>query len=1196
MLKINEELSKVFNQSDIKEHAKKKSMWGGSFDPSNHEDYVLKNPDSARFTLQTVRYADSLYKNFDEVLVNVVDIWVKSKDMAKKCRVSQCIIDFKRDGYISIFNNGQGIPIDVVKDLKGKPVYIPQLISTEFLAGSNNNDDEERITGGVNGIGLSMVNNNSEHFVLETVDLDRKKHYIQECHDRLKIINTPKVTKLESLDSLNNHKKGGTTVKFLPAYKSYKFDIDNDKDYDDLNRIFKARAIQIAAHTGLTVTYNGETLLKTVGRISPMETFAKMFMPSDQFVYAKVKHPRYDWDVVVGLTEGGGFESLSVINGVYVKTGNHINYIRDLVINSVKPCVEKLLKKYREYKRSMVQNNLFVIISGNIPNPSFDSQTKTNISGSAIKYKEYDLGKSMMSKIWKILEPRLVEQYLTDPFKKKDTRKTSTNGIKKYKKAKYAGTNKSDNCILLICEGDSAESMTRTALTSKQVTMDYNYYGTFNIGGVPMNSRTKSIEYESKDGKTAIRRQKQLVDNERLSSLEKVLNLNHSFSYETKEERNTLSYGQVVATVDQDLDGVGQIFGLLLSHFERFWPALIKNEFIKQLATPIIRAFPKSGKAIVESFYTDEEYRQWAEKHNTDNWEIKYYKGLATHNDQEAIHMFQKYEKSVYTITYDQFAAKTFDIYYGKDPDLRKLELVVKRPLPIIQDMKISCTEHLQTHTKEFQLDNIMRKLPHMYDGLNPARRKILCGSRNRFLNNNSEVKVFQLAGYVAEKMNYHHGSASLEKTIINMAQDFVGANNLPLLLPLSQFGSRFNGGRDYGAPRYIKTKLNKDLVSAMFRTEDDYVLEYTYDEGVCNEPVCYVPVAPLVILESLEIPATGWKYTGYARDWKSVYNNILTLIKNYDPSQTDSISRINIATMPFWTNRWKGTVRSVSKQKWFTGPYVYDDEKGVIEISELPFQEWNESYMERMEEKSAVASVEDNSSKNQIDIVIKLKPNGFNDIVKICGSKGNPEFDILEDYCLLKKRMNKHLNVIKDGIVVECKTYKEILLMWFTKRYETYIRRFERLRIIVKLRIMYLKQVTKFVENHKKYNFSVLDEDTANKLLSRDKYLQFNKSLLDNPAFTPLDEMEYKICHSKAPGTSYNYLFAVGPRQRMEMARTARAKKLKETEEYYDHIMSNDIVKTTWLNELKELDIVITKGITSDKGWLYNERKVKFK
>lgn len=1563
---VNDELAKTYFQVSIKDHAKKKGMWSGSFSNSINEEFILEN---GKFSKRNITYPQALYKGVDEILVNSIDQWIKSSDQ-KKYRVTKIVIEFSPDGYISIFNNGNGIPVDLVNNINGDAIYVPQLISTEFLAGSNNTDDENRISGGTNGLGIKLTSNNSRHFVLETVDLERKKHYIQESHNRLERTDPPRIQSLSKLNALNIHKKGGTTFRFLPEYDIYKINIA--KDYNELNLLFKTRAIHTAAHTGLNVVYNGEDV-----KINNMETFAGLFLPQDQFIYTKLKN-KYDWDVIIGISNTGSYETLSIINGICVKTGTHLNYVRDLVIDGIRGRVEKLLEKYIPYKKSILQNNLFIMISGNIPNPAFDSQSKTNIAGSISSYKDYTISPSVLTKFWKLIEPRLVEQYLTDPLKKNNVKKANTNGIKKYKKAKYAATNKSLLCTLLICEGDSAESMTRTSLTSSKVPMDYDYYGTFNIGGVPMNSRTKSTPYESKDGTVQVRRQKQLTDNERLTSLEKVCNLNHGLKYDSKEERDTLSYGCVVACVDQDLDGVGQIFGLLLSHFERFWPCLIHYGYVKQLATPIIRAFPKSGKSKVESFYTDEEYRKWVQrtfsKGEPLGWEIKYYKGLATHNDDEAIHMFQKYNESLYTITHDKLAAETFNIYYGGDPDLRKVELVIKRPPVVVQDMHLSCTDHLQSHTKEFQLDNIMRKLPHMYDGLNPARRKILCASRKRFLANNAEVKVFQLAGYVAEHMNYHHGSASLEKTIINMAQDYVGANNLPLLLPLSQFGcldpntavilwngtiklakdvivgdklmgddgtdrtvlktlsgedtmfriingdmteysvnsshiltlyfsdhklirwyentktwviryvedntikgkvvftticcyrmktkdeaheeikqfaasipdnniididirsyinmspklkaslkgvinsmitdweyqhididpyilgswicgvsnnqmvsmnlntlkrwtslidmigcnvdhysgneyhvskkdirrtfddiekirsfkrdssnkyipseyifnsssvrlqllagiidscgiietkdgiprfkiyknldnvqflescriiagslgykatvesnsfmlvmtiaghglnniptrimskqiklqtpppcdimthdiqvrelgvgkfcgwsvdknerfllgdftithnSRFQGGKDYGAPRYIKTKLNRDLVSALFRTEDDYVLDYTYDEGVCNEPVCYIPVAPLLLLESLEIPATGWKYTGYARDWKSLYSNILALIKAYDPDKPAAIKNTRLATMPFWKNKWRGESRIIDKQTFAVGSYTYDDDENVIEISELPFQEWNESYVEKISAKTYVASVDDNSSKLQVNIRIKLKPDGFDGITSACNGKGSSGFDIIEDYCLLKSRMGKHLNVIQDGIVRECSTYKEILLYWFNKRYDTYIKRFDRMRVIIRLRIIYVKQVIKFVEDHSKYNFSILDEDTAIGLLRADKFIMFNKSLLDNPEFTPIDEMESRICNSA--GTSYNYLFAVGPKQRMEEARIARAKKLKELEDLYNHIISDNIIKQTWLEELKELDIIITKGTTDDRGWLHSERKVKF-
>ena len=66
------------------------------------------------------------------------------------------------------------------------------------------------------------------------------------------------------------------------------------------------------------------------------------------------------------------------------------------------------------------------------------------------------------------------------------------------------------------------------------------------------------------------------------------------------------------------------------------------------------------------------------------------------------------------------------------------------------------------------------------------------------------EIRVAQLAGYVSEHAAYHHGEASLHGTIIGLAQDFVGSNNVNVLEPVGQFGSRLAGGKDSASPRYV--------------------------------------------------------------------------------------------------------------------------------------------------------------------------------------------------------------------------------------------------------------------------------------------------------------------------------------------------------------------------------------------------------
>eukprot|EP00439_Symbiodinium_sp_Y106_P001744 s5898_g1.t1 len=103
---------------------------------------------------------------------------------------------------------------------------------------------------------------------------------------------------------------------------------------------------------------------------------------------------------------------------------------------------------------------------------------------------------------------------------------------------------------------------------------------------------------------------------------------------------------------------------------------------------------------------------------------------------------------------------------------------------------------------------DVERAVPSLVDGLKPGQRKVLYGSFKKKLTN--EIKVAQLSGYVAETSAYHHGEASLQGTIIAMAQTFVGSNNINLFEPRGQFGSRLQGGKDHAAARYIFTCLCK--------------------------------------------------------------------------------------------------------------------------------------------------------------------------------------------------------------------------------------------------------------------------------------------------------------------------------------------------------------------------------------------------
>ena len=87
-------------------------------------------------------------------------------------------------------------------------------------------------------------------------------------------------------------------------------------------------------------------------------------------------------------------------------------------------------------------------------------------------------------------------------------------------------------------------------------------------------------------------------------------------------------------------------------------------------------------------------------------------------------------------------------------------------------------------------------------------------------------MKVAQFSGYVSEHSAYHHGEKSLVEAIVNMAQEYVGSNNINELLPLGQFGTRLQGGKDHASERYIFTMLNP-ITKYIYKEADLPVLNY---------------------------------------------------------------------------------------------------------------------------------------------------------------------------------------------------------------------------------------------------------------------------------------------------------------------------------------------------------------------------------
>lgn len=1206
------------------EHAKRKSMWVGSKKVQTNEMYCL---DGDIMVLTKLKFAPAWYKILDEIFVNAIDQWVTYPK-----KVTRLSVLFDREtGVITIGNNGPSIGIYKTENLNGKEMYAVQLIASEFLSGDNLDDDDSRVTGGTNGAGLKLTNAFSDYLTITTVDIKRKKHYTQTFRDRLLVIEEPIIRKTDPA----TEKEGFTQVEFLPSYKVFGYTNGYMPDLaDDLEKLIISRAYQAAAFTTADVYYNNEKveiptndiMEKCVrkSKTNIFSNFAYMFLPtpedglfSTKIISTDAKLKKHPWEICIGVSDGK-FRQISLINGIYVYNGgSHIKHVQNQILENLRGKVETLIKKSKtKFNANYILNNLFVFFKASIVTPEFTSQIKDANNDPIEKYESYKFKPSDFTALWKLLEPHIMSMFLgnVEDNEKKQVVRGAVN-VPKCTDARFAGhKTKSKKCTLVICEGDSAMGTVHTGITHKSTDLDYDYYGTFSIQGVPMNARKNVNEFKDKKTKKIILiRNSQLQKNERLASLVKVLGLDFKKDYSENAagdiEFNSLRYKKVTAAVDQDDDGKGNIFGLLLNFFALFWPDLVKRKYITRFNTPIVRLYPKNKKKYVEEFESLKVYDKWIEtKYGYDeekvakDYTIKYYKGLGSHKKTEITPMFKNFESRLCVYKLDDDALKKLDAYFGTDTSARKKELATPVTREETIGTLIDISEQLDRDLKAYQRDNILRKLPHVMDGAAPARRKVIFTARNVFAVTTAEMKVNAFVNETSKSTHYHHGESSLAATVIKMAQDIPGTRHMPFILPLGQFGTRSKGGTDSASPRYTFTQLNKRLCFAMFPKEDDFLLKYTFDDGVRCEPEFYVPVIPLSIMEHMELPATGWKVKIWARDYKEIITNVRAMIKG---------KRTKAKPMKIWLKDNIGTIRKgagkTSGKTYSVGKYNYNKSDNSITVTELPLGKYSSSFIGDWSAKNPKhlchkpqikGKPEDRTNDDGVYIKFNLIDNGWKEIND---KYGNEVFDCVEEFMGLKTSLDENINMIGvDGSVLEFKKYEHVIDTWFPVRKQLYTDRIDRHIILTKLMIKYLKNIIKFTKSHHDYNITPKTsiEDVI-KLLKKNSYDTFNETLLTSPKYTKSDELIGLIINNSET-SSYDYLINLSYNKMIESACMKRKKKLKEYEEKLKELNldngSSDTFKgeLTWLKELDAIEATIAAGVKL--GWSYGLDTAKFR
>ena len=294
--------------------------------------------------------------------------------------------------------------------------------------------------------------------------------------------------------------------------------------------------------------------------------------------------------------------------------------------------------------------------------------------------------------------------------------------------------------------------------------------------------------------------------------------------------------------------------------------------------------------------------------------------------------------------------------------------------------------------------------------------------------------------------------NSSLEGAIVGMAQDFVGINNINLLSPKGQFGSRLKGGADSASPRYIFTKLN-DITEYIFRKEDNAVLDYLDDDGSPIEPKYYVPIIPMALVNG----AFGLG-TGYSSN-VPMYNPLDIISYLGNKIQNKKCKEV----LPFYKG-FKGELIHDAEGGRFITRGIFDKPNAnVIRITELPIGMWNDEYFKKLDKLIEDKVIKD-YSKNCTDKVVDIKLiltkenmqelyNGGNIYKKLSLETYLPitNMHLFDSECKIKK-YNDQYDIIDD--------FMKIRLDYYTKRKNHQLEEMKRDIRMIQNRMKFLKLV----------------------------------------------------------------------------------------------------------------------------------------
>lgn len=895
----------------------------------------LYNFDSNTIVNGSVKFPPGCERLFLEILTNASD----NVGRSRRAGVDPGPINITMSNRtITIINYGLPIPVELAFDEKTGTTtdqYVPTMIFGDLLTSSNYEVD--RHEAGTNGYGAKMTNIFSTNMEVVVHDAVRHLKFTQTWSKNMTETTGPVIEAYAGTAS-------SAQVTYNMDFARFKLPIPfgNLGGYPrEAFALFARHAIDISYNAKTKVTFNGQEF-----NYANIRDYARLYFgdavdgaivyyqwPEGTEVIKKkkgyqiAKNPSVVPVVeLIAMDTPDAGAHVSFANCMMTRDGGeHVNSamkaVGDSAVEMVNEAMMKRLRKQNKgrepdakEKRSHtitiadVKPHLSLLLAVRVMNPKFTSQSKTFMHSPKPKIVVPE------SELTPIKRWALIDRLFAALEAKQFASLSKTDGkLKRYVRlqrgvdANQAGKAERSKCVLYITEGNSAAGYANKLLKWVPGGRDY-------VGVLPMRGKSLNVM-----NATSL----QLENNAEIKELNKMLGLGYGVDYMNPDNYARLRYGSVMLMADADVDGK-HIIGLILNYFHCRFPALLARGFVFNYCTPILRVF--RGKSESLKFYTQQEYERWqAATPNYKDWRHKYYKGLGTSKEEE-IHSDWLTPRTV-RCYYDENAPAAIRLAFDKKlADQRKEWMGQWRAALSIEVMEMQpITDFINHELILFSLDNLKRSIPRVTDGFKESHRKIMHGAHLKWKigpldKSYTEMKVAQFGAFVADKACYHHGETILSDVVVTMTQDFMGANTIPWFVKEGLFGTRYQGGKDAAETRYSHTYPER-LVAYILRKEDLPILDYVKDEGNDVEPITYVPIIPMILVNGAQ--GIG---TGYA-----------TFVPNHNPLDIVAWLRARMINTPNehmpdvlpWYRGFKGTITVVDRRR--KKPKVIVAANGVV-------------------------------------------------------------------------------------------------------------------------------------------------------------------------------------------------------------------------------------------------------------------------